>query len=878
MPEIQSSTTQEEEASENEKTDNQDRNTTGKLVYLSTTSRPDIVTSIGYRKTSAPSKKEWVAIVCQNLSGPLQDSTFSVQEENRPGVQYLYRFTFEPPVASLRLTGEKEGIIDISPKDGILYLNGSLDWETKNVYKLQVEGLDANGVKVKGPYSITINVEDINDNPPQFDQNAYYGVVRQNSRPGKPFMYVTAHDRDDPSTPHAQLTYRIHHHFPNPYPEMLFQIDNVTGAISTTPTGALKLNPQDVDRFILDISVQDMAGQSVNSFKTNVDVNVTVMENLWKAPPPVKITENSTEPHPIIIAQVQWNEPGAKYEILQKEKPAIEIPFTVDRDGNIYVTRPLDREEKAFYSFFVGPKDNDGEWLAYPVAVSVTVQDINDNPPVCDKALAIFEVQENEGVGNDIGILKASDRDEEGSLNSRLKYRIVEQSPQIPSGNMFRIELESGKFQLFSSELNRRVASNYSVKVEVADPAFKTLCNVEIHVIDINDQIPVFEKSDYGSLTLPEDKPVGTILLEIQATDADEPFTGSSQIIYTFTSGDPNNTFLIETDPKTNKGYVKIKKVLDFETSPVHNLIISATNPEPLVAGVQYNSSSLAYLRVNVLDVNEAPVFVNAPYIVDILESAPVGAKVVTPLAFDPERDWIRFTLKNDHRKWLRIDPANGTVYIAASMDREMERTYMVQIVATEETKESRSSTAQVIIHLRDVNDNPPTLPEDFSLFFCHPLQGNENGKMIQVVDPDEHSHYQRFTYALLGGNTMQRDWNLSKVEGKHAYIAPKNRNLEPNIYEIPIEINDNGKPPLAGHVILKVNVCVCGDDGSCFREVIRDARPTVAMAVGILVAVLVVIGIILGIVFFRLKRKKEKEQKANPVTAVNPSELRNLT
>lgn len=58
-----------------------------------------------------------------------------------------------------------------------------------------------------------------------------------------------------------------------------------------------------------------------------------------------------------------------------------------------------------------------------------------------------------------------------------------------------------------------------------------------------------------------EDKPVGTVLLEIQATDADEPFTGSSQIIYTFTKGDPNNTFSIETDPKTNRGYVKINKV-----------------------------------------------------------------------------------------------------------------------------------------------------------------------------------------------------------------------------------------------------------------------------------------------------------------------------
>lgn len=54
---------------------------------------------------------------------------------------------------------------------------------------------------------------------------------------GKPFMQVHATDRDDPTTPHAQLRYSILHHFPNPYGEMLFEIDSVTGEISPSKTG-----------------------------------------------------------------------------------------------------------------------------------------------------------------------------------------------------------------------------------------------------------------------------------------------------------------------------------------------------------------------------------------------------------------------------------------------------------------------------------------------------------------------------------------------------------------------------------------------------------------------------------------------------------------
>ncbi|XP_062987011.1 cadherin-17 [Elgaria multicarinata webbii] len=819
-------------------------------------------------------------VACQSVNqpqfnGPLEDKTFYV-EEGRLTTQYLYQFTFGPPVKSLRLTGDKDGVIEISQKDWVLYVSGSLDWEVKKVYNLQLEGLDANGNRVKGPYSITINVEDINDNPPQFGQAKYTGKVRQNSRPGKPFVYVSATDRDDPSTPHAQLSYSIDQYFPNHYKEMLFQINNVTGAISITSAGARYLDPSKENTFTLVVGVNDMGGQSVNSFGSITDVEVTVLENIWKSPPLVTILENRTEAHPFAIAQVQWNDPGAKYEIASKEKPPTNLPFMVDSNGTVYVTKPLDREEKDMYSFFVFAKDEEGFPLAVPVTVNVSVQDINDNPPVCDNALTKFEVQENEAAGNLIGTLRASDRDEKGSINSRLYFNIVDQHPKVPVDNLFRIELGTGTVHLLKAALNKQVVSNYSLKVEVTDPVFRTVCDVQISVIDINDRIPIFEKSDYGTVVLQEDDPVGTIIMEIQATDADHPFTGSSEIVYIIKKGDPDNTFSIVTDLKTNKGYVTISKPLDFETTPVYNLTINATNPEPLVAGVHYNSSSVAYLSVKVRDVDEAPVFNRTTYSVDRHENVSVGNLVMTAMAFDPEGDQIRYALKDNHRNWLRIDPLNGTIYTAAPLDRETEHAYMVQIVATEQTRAAQSSTAKLILNVKDVNDNPPRLAMDF-VFFCHPLQGNETAK-LEVTDPDVYSFIPKFTYSLMGGNTIQNNWNVSKLDGRYAYISPKNLNLEENVYVVPIKINDNGRPPMEGVVYLTVNLCKCVEQ-RCFIEIEREHHfPTVGMAIGILFAVFAVIGLILGIVFYRLKRKKENEQKASRTNALNPNELKNLT
>ncbi|KAK4828234.1 hypothetical protein QYF61_024729 [Mycteria americana] len=783
--------------------------------------------------------------LCHNLedlhvTGPLKDMNFSVPEGG--GVRFIYQFTSEPPAVSFRVTGEKDGIIDIVPRTGILYLNGSLDWETKAVHRLQVESLDEKGKVVKGPYAVTIHVEDINDNPPEFDQKEYTGVVRQNSRPGKPFMYVHATDRDDPTTPHAQLTYSILHHFPNPYTEMLFQIDSVTGAISPSKMGSYYLDPQKQDTFTLVVTVKDMAGMTTNAFTSSADVLITVKESMWKVPPTIHIQENSTQVHPVNISQVHSNELDVIYDLFEKEKLP-RLPFSIDQNGVIYVTEPLDREEDDSYAFFVVTKDNKGELVDKPLQIHVVVEDINDNPPVCQQALTVIEVQENEGLGSNIGTVFATDMDEKDTLNSRLQFKIESQVPSVPASNLFFIQQDTGILQLTSRSLNKRIASNYSLKVLVTDAVFQTRCDVQIHVIDINDQIPIFEKSDYHNVTIAESKPVGTVILEIQATDGDEPATGSSYIIYQVKEGDPNDTFIIETDPETNRGFVKINKALDFEAAPMYNLVINATNPEPLVPGVQYNSSSLTLFKVFVTNVDEPPVFPKTVYKGEVSEDIPVGSLVMTVEAYDPEGAVVRYSLEGDIRKWLKIDSATGHIYTASTLDREQEEIYTVHVVASELSNTAQKSKTTLTLHLHDVNDNPPRLAMDYPLFFCHPLIGGERA-FLQATDDDEQRYYSRFTFSLVDDMNTRNNWEISKVNATHAYLSPKHANFEEKVYNVPVIISDNGKPPLGRQVNLEVNICKCSSEKSCFIEVQREhSWPSTGQAIGILIGVLLIIG-----------------------------------
>ncbi|NXH46025.1 CAD17 protein, partial [Dicaeum eximium] len=722
----------------------------------------------------------------------------------------------EPPAVSFRASGEKDGIIDIEPKTGILYINGSLDWETKQVHKLQVESLDESGKIVKGPHAVTIHVEDINDNPPEFNQTKYFGVVRQSSRPGKPFMYVHATDRDDPTTPHAQLSYSILHHFPNPYEEMLFQIDNVTGAISPSRKGSYYLDPQKQDTFILVVSVKDMAGRTTNAFASSVDVIIVVKDSLWKAPPTIHIKENSTQVHPVNISKVQSNEPGVTYAIFEKEKLP-RLPFSISENGDIYVTQPLDREEKDTYTFFVVSKDNTGELVDKPLEIQVVVEDINDNPPVCQRDLTILEVQENEMGGSDIGTVVATDMDKKNTLSSRLRFQIQSQEPKFPSENLFYIQQDTGTLQLTGRSLNKRDSAKYFLKVLVTDSKYETVCNVEIHVIDINDQIPIFKNSDYGSVSVAENIPIGSVILQIEATDGDEPGTGSSLIIYQVKEGDPNNTFIIETDSKTNQGFIKINKALDFETTPVYNLVINATNPEPLVPNVHYNSSSLTVLKVFVTNVDEPPVFMKPVYNTEVSEDIPVNTLVMTVEAYDPEGDSVRVSkivLKEVQGKHAQYLACRKILFLQKSYLLVLQQTFLYQISLCYNA--AQKSRAFLTLPLRDVNDNYPQIAMDYPAFFCYPVSAGKR-ILIQATDADKQFFFSKFTFSLADEMNARNNWEISKVNATHAYLSPKHANFEEKVYDVPIILNDNGQPPLENKVNLKVSICKCSSEDSCF-------------------------------------------------------------
>nr|AAH63935.1 Cadherin 17, LI cadherin (liver-intestine) [Danio rerio] len=843
----------------------------------------------------------------EDKKGPLIDTVLDVPEAT-PVPYAFFKFTSAvEDVSSYRVSGETEDKIRIS-SDGWLYLEQPLEWSPEKKHHLLIEALSEDGKTLDGPAQVVLQVIDVNNNPPVFSESQYSGSIREHSPAGVPFVQVFASDADDPNTENTQLRFSIVNQIPIVGQTFFFGINPNNGQIFTTEEGAeflkarpsvtysrgevrgspdvlkkkfedycipknniaLENNPfykcveraerrtvnvlQDPD-YALIVRAEDLGGNAVNSLSSTTRVNIAILQNLWVSPGPITIRENTDEEYPMYLATMRANNPTALYRLEQKE--ILSFPFTINQDGDIYVTGPLDREEKEMYILVVIAEDEQGVELEKPMEIPVLVQDENDNPPICDEAL--FEVQEKEPVGNSIGHLPAHDNDKEGTLSSALTYTLRSQTPTKPSDKMFSIDPNTGEIKVANQNFQRKQVPQYELTFEVTDQVFFTKCKAIIKVIDINDEIPIFEKNDYGTYSVPELAEVGTTLLNIKATDADDTGTGSSRVEYHITAGDPQNLFAIEVDEETGEGRVYIAQPLDYELQSVYNLKIDARNPEPLIAGVEYNDSSTTSVVIELVDVDEPPKFEVEGLNVNVPENITVGTLLMKAEAKDPEGKTIKFKMEGDEHKWLELNVDTGELKTKAALDRETVDHFTLTITAYETEGSKMEAEMKVDIHLQDVNDNYPKLQKTQG-FIC--LQ-DMTPLTLTAMDKDADPYGEPFTFAI---SRKSQNFEIKPVDGTSAKLILKKKPSSEQNVTVPINVLDN-----AGLGITQkfdVRICNCTKLGYCYIEPASHSwKLSMGSTIGILAGVFGVIGLFLGICLYQIKKKDKQRATAEGET-----------
>ncbi|XP_070765334.1 cadherin-8 isoform X2 [Enoplosus armatus] len=363
----------------------------------------------------------------------------------------------------------------------------------------------------------------------------------------------------------------------------------------------------------------------------------------------------------------------------------------------------MDREMREEYLVVIQAKDMGGHMggLSGTTTVTVTLTDINDNPPKFSKSLYEFVIPEDLPMGKMGGKVKANDRDI--GENSKSTYNIVEGDDQ----GMFEIvtdtQTQEGILRL-KRPLDHESKRAYTLKVEAtnvrSEPSsggpFKDTATVKI-VVEDSDEPPVFSKPVY-LLEVNENAPINTVIGTVTARDPD--LTGSLVRYFIDRHTDLERQFNINVDD----GKITLAKPLDRETDMWHNITVTATEVR------NHSQISRAIVAIRVMDINDnAPEFATE-YEAFLCENGKPGQVIQTVSAVDKD-DPIQghyfdyrlvpemlnnpnFTIKNNQDNSISVLAKHDT------FRRQKQEMYFLPIIVTDNGNPPMSSTNTLTIRV----------------------------------------------------------------------------------------------------------------------------------------------------------------------------------
>ncbi|XP_041080794.1 cadherin-4 isoform X1 [Polyodon spathula] len=590
--------------------------------------------------------------------------------------------------------------------------------------------------------------------------------------------------------------------------------------------------------------------------------------------PPINVPENSRGPFPQMLVRIRSDKDRdiqMRYSItgVGADQPPMEV-FSIDPvAGKMYVTKPLDREERASYHLRAHAVDMNGNKVENPIDLYIYVIDMNDNRPEFHNQVYNGSVDEGSKPGSYVMKVTAVDADDDTTPNGMVRYRILSQSPHSPIPNMFTINSETGDIVTVAAGLDREKVSQYTIIVQATDMegnlnfGLSNTATAIISVTDVNDNPPELTASTFSG-EVPENK-VNIVVANLTVIDRDQPHTANWNAVYRIVSGDPSGHFTIRTDPVTNDGMVTVVKPVDYEMNRAFMLTVMVSNQAPLANGIQSSFQSTAGVTISVMDVNEAPYFSSNPKLIRFEEGVPSGTALSTFSATDPDRfvqQIVRYSKLSDPANWLNINATNGQITTTAVLDRESvyvkNNIYEATFLAADNGFPAASGTGTLQIYLIDVNDNAPELlPKEAQI--CE--KPNTNSINITAADADIDPNVGPFVFEL--SSRVRRNWTISRLSGDYAQLSLRIMFLESGVYDVPIIITDSGNPPLSNTSVIKVKVCPCDENGDCttIGAVASTGLGTGAI-IAILICIIILLTMVLLFVVWMKRREKERQTK----------------
>uniref|UniRef100_A0A4W5NNE6 Cadherin domain-containing protein n=1 Tax=Hucho hucho TaxID=62062 RepID=A0A4W5NNE6_9TELE len=345
--------------------------------------------------------------------------------------------------------------------------------------------------------------------------------------------------------------------------------------------------------------------------------------------------------------------------------------------------------------------------------------------------------------------------------------------------------------------------------------------DVLLEVHDINDNAPVFpcpapDASGCFVGHVPENSPADTSVMEMRATDLDDPKAGKNAILtYRIVQNVRNeiNLNLFSINPSTGT-ISTVLRSLDREVEDRYLVVVEARDGGGL--------SGTGTATIMVSDVNDhPPVFTQRVYNAQDLE---VNSEVLAVSASDGdqgENAVVTFSIvggDEDRKFFVETDKANrrGVVRLKKKMDFEKphERTFNLTVKAEDA---DFFSLAYCLVQVEDSNDHAPVF---FPQFYEAPAMSEDVsvGTIVaQVTAADLDSGLNgRFSYSIAKESDPYGQF-LVDQSGWVVVDDSLDREMVSQ-HRLMVLATDTGSPPLTGTAIVMVTILDINDNGPEFE------------------------------------------------------------
>ncbi|XP_077999715.1 cadherin-23-like [Glandiceps talaboti] len=720
--------------------------------------------------------------------------------------------------------------------------NTYLDYETRKQFNFQVLAYETHTAEYfNSTTNVTVNLIDMNDNSPVFDQNPYNSTIDEHSPVGTFVVLLNATDAD--SGTFGEVTYKLQGGAAN-----LFQVDSVTGNVTVLDSKGLDRETTLDDMYMVIASAND-GGDRTSTSQIDVYIN-----DINDHPPEFLrdeyegfIKENLVKAEIVQVEarDLDINENGEiEYSIISVS-PA-EGAFVINStSGWVGVSSGLDFEAlpdemDGKYTLIVKAEDRGEPRLHDNTTVSINVEGINDNAPYFLQKIYTANITEEFKEQDYVITVHAFDDDvyhEPYQYDSTVDYRIIS-----GSNDKFSLSPTTGYYNTTDTSHSNISISLGVVNMDVdeyghtyvmtlratdrGNPPLEDECTLYVYVEDINNKPPQFVVKSVVE-RVSEDETMGYSITTMHAEDPDM----DNELVYEITAiqaenerGEPvtDNDFTYQFYIDPSNGTVYVNESLNREEVEIYYLDIMVTD---INAAADYpDQTDEASLEVRIDDVNDnEPEFQNTQTGLNGIEYYDGSIQEENPdaiysevKAVDPDKGTngdVEYFIIDNSTHHFKINKDTGTITLNEAIDREEYDELNITVRAQDKGVPPLHTDVLVYFVITDINDNDPefiNLPNDTSILENATV--NSEVFTAYATDADIGNHAV-ITYSITAGN-IDDVFDIREETGVIFVKGVLDRETI-EIYDLTITATDNpgGSPRLQSSEILKVTLIDVNDN-----------------------------------------------------------------